>query len=215
MNQPEQGENCNPSMILDIFFLIFVGWGLYKGFSAGIIQTIFTVLSILFGLIAAFKLAPAATRFLETVFSTDHPLMFAAGFLLAFFFTMLVIRLLAQTLEGFLEKANLNILNQLAGAVLMGSLFMLMLSILVWFGDKAHLIDDKTRQDSLSYPILRQTPAEMRKAYEFIKPVFQDFWTESVEFLDRLEEIEAERSESQPTIFDLPPEEENPNEESN
>ncbi|RMF28451.1 MAG: hypothetical protein D6765_06005 [Bacteroidetes bacterium] len=202
-------------MILDIFFLIFVGWGLYKGFSAGIIKTIFTVLSFLIGLIAAFKLAPAATRFLETAFSTDHPLMFAAGFLLAFFVTMLVIRLLAQTLESFLEKANLNILNQLAGAVLMGSLFMLMLSILVWFGDKAHLIDEKTREASLSYPILQQTPREMRKAYEFCKPVFQDFWTESIEFLDRLEELEAERTESQPTIFDLPPEEEQASDEEN
>ncbi|MBK7872130.1 MAG: CvpA family protein [Saprospiraceae bacterium] len=72
-------------IMIDLFFFITAGYGFFLGFYRGIIQTIFTILSYVFGLLAAFKLSPAATKFLETATGSDHPLMFVAGFLIAFF----------------------------------------------------------------------------------------------------------------------------------
>lgn len=194
-------------MIIDILFLIIAGWGFYQGFTRGIIKTVFTVFSIVFGLLVAFKLSPAATRFIETAFGTDSPFTFIAGFLLAFFLTMIVIRLTAQFLEKSLEAANINVINKFAGGLLLVSLYTFIYSILLWFSDKSHIITPETSQQSVTYVYLKEFPGKMRTAYEFVKPGFQDFWKESVKLVDRMQEKSLEKTESQPTIFDIPDEE--------
>ena len=196
-------------MVIDIMYLLIGIWGFYQGFSRGIIKTVFTVFSIIFGLMVAFKLAPATTRFLETAFHSDNPVMFIAGFLLAFLLTMIIIRLVAQFLERTLQSANINFINQLAGGGLMLSLYTLVFSLIIWFGDKSHIITQENSKDSVTYPFLRAFPGKMQRVYEFLKPSFQEFWQESVKFIDRMEEeSRKETEESQPTIFDLPEEEE-------
>jgi membrane protein required for colicin V production len=195
-------------MVIDIILFIFAGWGFYRGFSTGIIKTVFTVLSFVIGLLAAFKFAPAATRFLETAFNTNEPLLFIAGFLLAFVATMFFIRMIARALEGLLRTANVNFINKLAGGVLSAAMMVLMFSVLVWFGDKSHLIKEETRRVSYSYPYLKEFPTQMRKVYDRFKPTFQEFWDETIEFMDRMEEMSIERTESDPGIFDIPEEKE-------
>ena len=196
-------------MVIDIIFAILAAYGFYLGFSKGIIQTIFTVLSVLFGLMAAFKFGPYMTQFLETAFNNDHPLMFVAGFLLAFVLTMFVIRLFARGLEGILERANINIVNQVAGGILLSGLMILFYSVILWFGDKSHLIDDATKRQSLTYSYLESYPQQVWKLGGIIKPVFEDFWEHSVEFLDDLEDMSSDgikRSESE-NVFDIEDEE--------
>ncbi len=194
-------------MIIDIIFGLVLAWGFYQGYTRGIIKTVFTIFSIVFGLMVAFKLSPAATRFLETAFHTDSPFTFIAGFLLAFILTMIIIRLAAQFLEKALQTANINVINKFAGGMLMSALYTLVFSLLIWFGDKSHIITEKTSKESISYPFVKEFPSKMYSAYEYIKPGFQEFWNESVRFIDRMEERSLQRTESEPTIFDIPEEE--------
>ncbi len=193
-------------MIIDILFLIIAGWGFYQGYSRGIIKTVFTVFSIVFGLMVAFKFSPAATRFIETAFHSNSPLNFLAGFLLSFVLTMLIIRMTAQFFEKTLQAANINAINKFAGGVLLGAIYTLIFTLLLWFGEQSHIITAENSKDSLTYPQLRVFPSKMRGVYEYIKPGFQDFWKESVHFIDRMEEKSLEKTESQPTIFDIPEE---------
>jgi len=195
-------------MVIDIILLIIAAWGFYRGFSTGIIKTVFTVLSFAIGLLVAFKFAPATTRFLETAFNTNEPLLFIAGFLLAFVATMFVIRMIARGLEGILRTAHINVVNKLAGGALSAAMMILMFSILVWFGDKSHLLKEETRQTSYTYPYLKEFPGQMRKVYDRFKPTFQQFWDESIEFMDRMEEMSIERTKSDPGVFDIPEEKE-------
>ncbi len=194
-------------MIIDGLLLVFAGWGFYQGFSRGIIKTVFTVFSIIFGLTVAFKLAPAATRFFDSLLKSDSPINFILGFLLSFFLTMIIIRLAARFLEKAMRGANVNIINQTAGGFLLTALYTLIFALFVWFGDKSHIINDDTRESSVTYPYLKEFPDKMKTAYEYIKPSFQEFWQESVKFLDRMEEKTLEETETAPHIFDIPDEE--------
>ncbi len=194
-------------MIIDGLLLVFAGWGFYQGYSRGIIKTVFTVFSIVFGLTVAFKLAPAATRFFDSLLKSDNPINFVLGFLLAFFLTMIIIRLAARFIEKAMESANVNIINQIAGGFLLTALYTLIFALFVWFGDKSLIINDDTKESSVTYPYLKEFPKKMRSAYEYIKPSFQEFWQESVKFLDRMEEKSIEETESAPNIFDIPDEE--------
>ncbi|MAT53328.1 MAG: hypothetical protein CMN32_02525 [Saprospirales bacterium] len=193
-------------MIIDILFLIVAGWGFYQGFTKGIIKTFFTIFSILFGLVVAFKLSPAATRFLETAFNTESAFTFVAGFLMVFLLTMIVIRLLAKFVESALQSANINFINQVIGGIVLGALYTLMLSYLIWFADASHIIKEKTKTESMTYTQLKEFPSKMKSVYEFVKPAFRDFWNESIRFMDKLEEQNLEQTDSQHTIFDVPDE---------
>jgi membrane protein required for colicin V production len=194
------------AMTIDVIFLIVAGWGFYQGYSRGIIKTVFTVFSVIFGLMVAFKFAPAATRFIETAFSSTSPFNFALGFLLAFVLAMIIIRMAAQFFEKTMQAANIAVLNKFAGGVLLCSLYTLVYSLLLWFADKSHIITPENSAQSMTYNQLRAFPSKMKGVYEFIKPGFQDFWHESVRFIDKMEERSMERTEAQPTIFDIPEE---------
>lgn len=195
-------------MTIDILLLIIGGWGFYQGFSRGIIKTVFTVFSLIFGLLAAFKLTPAATRFIETAFHTEEAYTFILGFLLAFFLAMIIIRLGAQFIEKALKTAHINVINQLAGGLLLAALYTLVFSLLIWFADNSHVISQEARNTSKTYPFLRAFPGKMKDVYEFVKPTFQEFWQESVKFMDKMEERSLKQTESKTDIFDIPDEEE-------
>ncbi len=191
-------------MIIDVIFLIIAGWGFYQGYSKGIIKTVFTIFSIIFGLMVAFKFSPAATRFIETAFHSNSPLNFIAGFLLSFVLTMIIIRMIAQFFERTLQAANINAINKFAGGILLAALYTLIYSLLLWFGDQSHIVTAENSSGSMTYQHLRVFPSKMRGVYEYIKPGFKDFWKESVRLIDQMEEKSMEKSESQPTIFDIP-----------
>ncbi len=191
-------------MIIDVVFAIVLLYGFYLGFSQGIINTLFAVLSIFIGLLAAFKLAPATATFLETLFKSTNPLMFLAGFLITFIVTMFLIRTLARGLEGLFRAARINFINQLVGGVVLAGALILMLSMLVWFGDQAHLIDGATKTESMTYPHLEQYPAQVRGLAAVLKPTFDEFWDQSVEMFDKLEGMSVnESNDREPKIYDI------------
>ncbi len=194
-------------MAIDIIFIAVAGFGFYLGFSRGIIQTIFTVLSVLIGIMAAVKFSPAMTKFLETAFDSESSFMFLAGFLVTFVLTMFAIRMLARGLEGVLQAANINVINQLAGGLLLSALNTLLFSVLIWFSDRSHLISQSVKAQSQTYEYLIEFPGYVWDAGKVLKPTFNDFWNHTVQFMDGLQET-VEREETPATIFDKPDDEE-------
>jgi uncharacterized membrane protein required for colicin V production len=198
--------------MIDLFFAIFAGYGFFLGFTKGIIRTVFTILSYLFGLLAAFKLSPAVTRFLETALSNENPLLFIAGFLIAFFGTMLLFRFISRALSQGLESANINIINQVAGGALLASIMTLLYSLVLWFLVESHIVKDESREASVTYPFLAEYPKVAWNLIEKLKPTLMEFWDNSVDFMDRVEKVGVEKTEGDPNIYDLPDDEEDTSE---
>ena len=190
-------------MVIDIMFVITLLYGFYLGFSKGIISTVFSVVSILFAVMAALKFGPATTDFLEKAFSSNNPLMFLAGMLLTFVVVMIIIRFFARSLEGLLKTANINVINQFFGGVLLSGVLIVLFSVLVWFGDQARVIDAKTKQTSMTYKYIEDIPAQSKDLVYRFKPMFEEFWNSSMDMMDRLEDMSIEQSESQPEIYDI------------
>jgi membrane protein required for colicin V production len=176
-------------------------YGFWIGFSKGIIGTVFTVLSYVFGGLAAMKLSPSVTRLLEEQLSPS-PLMFILGIILTFIGTMALLRLIGRSLEGVLQSVNINIINQIMGGTLSAAFMILIFSILMSFGEASKMVDDKTIQTSMSYPYVKEFPKQMKVVFEKAKPIFLTFWDESTEFMDRVEEM-TEKTDGNPDIFDI------------
>lgn len=190
-------------MIIDLVFAIMALFGFYMGYSRGIIQTVFTFGSLFIGLLIAFKFAQHMTDFLSDIFSSTNPLMFIAGFLLSFVLTIIVIRMIARGLESILKSANINIVNRMIGGMFLSGVFILVLSVLTWFGDEAHLIDDRTKQQSMTYPYMQQYPTQVKEVAYKIQPTLVDFWNQGLDMLDRLETTNIEKTESKDKVYDI------------
>ncbi len=191
-------------MVIDIIFVFVFLYGFYVGFSRGIIQTVFSILGYVVGLIAALKFGPSMSDFLKSSFNNDNPLMFIAGFIVTFVLTMLILRLFSRGLEGLFRSVDINIINQAAGGIFSAAFMILVYSVLLWFADKSSIIDNATKDDSMTYEYLEQYPAYVWEGGKKLKPVFQDFWDYTIEFMDQIEGgTSIERTESSPEIYDL------------
>ncbi|MDX1667379.1 MAG: CvpA family protein [Saprospiraceae bacterium] len=189
-------------MVIDIVFALVALFGFYMGYSRGIIQTVFTVLSIFLGLLAAFKFSPTTTQVLKDLFNSNSPLMFVAGFIATLLITIFLIRLISRGIEGFFETIHINFINQIVGGVVLAGVMILLYSVVIWFGDKSHVIDQQTKDTSVTYTYLQDYPQYVWRVGEKLQPTFQEFWDYTIDFMDQLEEM-SEQTESEDRIYDL------------
>ncbi len=201
----QNDESKHITMVIDIIFFISAAYGFYVGYNKGIIKTVFSTLSIVLGLMAAMKFSPYMTSFLEDTFG-QSALMFIAGFVVTFVGVMLLVRLLAKTVEGIFKTIKINVINKILGGALMSGFFILLFSILVWFGNESRVIDQKTKETSFSYVYLERIPIEARGLFMTLKPVFKDFWNYTLDYMDKIKRAGLEEQEKT-EIKDLPQEE--------
>ncbi len=194
-------------MPVDLICMVAFFYGFWRGFNQGIISTVFNILAYVFGIVFAFKMTPTVTNILEKLFNSDNPMMFMAAFVVNVVFLMFVIRQAAKAFEGILRSLYLNVINQAVGGAIMGMVGVLIFSILVWFGDKAGMISDQTRQESRTYPYLIEMPGKAKVVADRLKPFLIDSWETSVTWLDRLQDYGENKTGAkgdQPRIYELP-----------
>ncbi|MEQ1747604.1 MAG: CvpA family protein [Saprospiraceae bacterium] len=197
-------------MPIDIVCMAAFLYGFWKGYSQGIISTVFSVLAYIFGIVFAFKMTPTATNILETLFNSNNPMMFVAAFVVNVVFIMFVIRQAAKGFEGMLTSLHLGIINQAIGGAIMGLFGVLIFSVLVWFGDKAGMINEATRNESQTYATLIELPGKTKVVADRIKPFVIDAWETSMKWMNRVEDFgekqtgaDGENTEK-PRIYEIP-----------
>ncbi len=190
-------------MAIDIMFGIMVLIGGFIGFTRGIIKTVLSVLSIVFGFMAGFKFAGPMTTFLKQSTGQDKPLMFLAGFFLSFAIVMILIRMFAKGLESILQSANINIINQIMGGFITAAVMVLLYSYILWFLEQSHLIDDATKRQSMTYAYVKEFPGQAQNVFIEIKPIIKDFWDQSIDMMDQLEEMGVEKTSNE-KVYDIP-----------
>lgn len=191
--------------IIDIVLALIIAYGFYLGFARGIIQTVFSVLSIFFGVMAAIRFAPAVTRFLSDILDQDSGLMYFVGIGVSFLIMMIFIRTLAKGLESLLQAANINFINQMAGGILLAGFFTFLYSWVVMFCDNAHLISTKVKEESRSFALLQEVPDRAKNLYDVSSPTFKSFWDHTLDAFDKLDGI-VETTEGNAEFRDLPDE---------
>ena len=189
-------------MAIDIICLIFLAYGFWIGYSKGIISTVLSLTSYVFGVLAAMKFGPILG---DMVFGWAPALTsvgaFIIGVVAVFVMTLVLFRIVAKGLTSFLENININFINQILGGVLSGLFFTFIFSGLVFFGDQSRIISDELRAGSITYKPLTQIRVAVWERGKDLYPVFRDFYDKSVDAMDRLRDnVDKDESDS---IFDL------------
>ncbi len=189
-------------MAIDIICLIFLAYGFWIGYSKGIISTVLTLTSYVFGVLAAMKFGPILG---DMIFGWAPALTsvgsFIIGVVAVFVMTLVLFRIVAKGLTSFMENININFINQILGGVLSGLFFTFIFSGLVFFGDQSRIISDELRTSSITYKPLTQIRIAVWEQGKSLYPVFRDFYDKSVDAMDRLRD-NVDKGESD-SIFDL------------
>lgn len=192
-------------MTIDIIFIAVFGYGFWQGYNRGIISTLFGLSAYIFGVVFAFKITPTTTNLLERLFNSENPTMFLAAFVVNLVFIMFIMRAAARGITGLFEAAYLGVVNQALGGLLMGGMAVLIYSVLLWFMVKVQFLNDTTLSESRTYPLLQTLPSRARTVAIRFKPLAEDMWGTSLDWMNRLEKFGIEKTnDNKPKLYDLP-----------
>lgn len=168
-------------MIVDLLFLAIAAYGYYVGYNRGIIKTVFSIISIVVGLLMALRFTSFVHGLIQSLFNTNNLLTFLCSLLLTFFAVMLVIRLGARFIERGLEAIKLNILNKVLGGFLIAAFFLLIFSTVLWFIDRAGVVREETKQHSITMPYLLAFPIQMKGVFQDLRQLVNTAWQDGLE----------------------------------
>lgn len=174
-------------MFIDLIFAAVLGYGVYIGYSNGIIKTVFTVLSIAIGLLIMAHFHETVTQILKDITNYNHSVMMFVGMLVTFLVTMIFLRLIGKQIENLFKTANINFLNQILGGLVMSALFTVIYSMIINFMVDARLLEDQI-EDSKTYVVLKEVPQHATAGWDKFSPKIKELWQDMAIALDEMSE---------------------------
>jgi membrane protein required for colicin V production len=135
----------------DIIICIPLIWGIYKGFTKGLIIEVAGLAAFFLGIWAATKFSES----LKSLFSFAGKYDGVVAFCLLFLAAIILIFLIAKLINKIVEGAALSSVNKIVGAAFGGLKFALILSVLFFVLDAIEksypMLSVKTKEESLLY----------------------------------------------------------------
>jgi membrane protein required for colicin V production len=141
-------------MFIDLLFLGMMAIAVFKGLRNGLIVAIFSIVGWILGLIAAFKFADVAARYLEGTLNLSTRTLHIVSFVLVFLLVMLLVNLGAKLVEKTFQLALLGWANRLGGIFFYVLLYTLIFSVMIYFAGRVKLIGEETIASSRVYPLI-------------------------------------------------------------
>ena len=181
-------------MIIDLLACLVVALGLYQGYSSGIIKTVFATVSIIVAIVATMKLSHFVIDALQRSININKGILFVLGFVLTFMTVIIIIRFIGKKMESVFESLEINFINKISGAAVLGLFYAILFSYAVFFMDRVSLISDQQKAVSFSYPMLKPLPAMTVKYGKKLEPTFRGLWNS---FIETMDDIKAKGDEMQ------------------
>ena len=168
----------------DIFFAIILLFGFLKGWSNGLVVSLFNVVGLIVGLIAALKLSSVVATWLSPSADSSKWLP-VISFIIVFVAVVLLVRVGAKLVQASLELVMLGWLNRLCGALLYFLLYAMLLSVCLFYAVQLHIISAAAFRDSLAYPFLHALAPTVLNGIAKVLPFLKDIFKSLQEFFNR------------------------------
>jgi len=159
---------------------------IFRGYQKGLILAVFSVIAFIIGLAAALKLSVAVAAYLKDSISISAKWLPFLAFALVFFAVVLLIRLGAKLIEKVFQAVLLGWLNRLGGMLLYMVLYLIILSIFVFYAEKLQLLKPSVIQNSITYSFIQPWGPKVMDSFGKLIPVFKDMFTELGDFFNSL-----------------------------
>jgi len=141
--------------IIDIIITLPIIWGIYKGFTKGLVKEIASLLALVVGVYGAMYLYGYTSELIENQLHTSQKYLPVIAFALTFILIVIGIHLFAKLLDKLIKAIALGIVNRIAGAVFGGLKFFLIIAVFLIIIDKidyeVHFLKKETKENSVLY----------------------------------------------------------------
>ncbi|MBP7498130.1 MAG: CvpA family protein [Bacteroidales bacterium] len=162
---------------LDIILLLPLLWGVYKGFSKGLVVELASIVALILGIYLSIHCSGYAAKILVNSFGLTSKYINLIAFAVTFIAVIFIVYALAKLIEKLLDLVALKFINKLLGALLSLLKYAFILSVILFiinaFDTNKKLIGKKQRSQSYLYsPLSAFAP--------FILPVIKNIDTQNM-----------------------------------
>jgi membrane protein required for colicin V production len=165
-------------MLIDLIFAVFMVMAIIKGYRKGLIIAIFSMIAFVIGLAAALKLSTAVAAYLKDSISISSRWLPFIAFAVVFFIVVILVRIGGKLIEKALQLVLLGWLNRIGGIIIYVILYIIILSIFLFFAVKLHLIRPSTIASSQTYDFIQPWGPRVIDGFGKIIPLFKDMFSE-------------------------------------
>lgn len=171
-------------MIIDLIVVLALVMAVFKGLRNGLIIALFSVIGVIIGLAAALKLSATVAARLGDDANRWIPFI---AFLLVFIAVIVVVKIGAALLQKTVEWAMLGWLNRLGGIIFYALLYVVILSVLLFYLLPLGIPSEEAAAQSTLYPYIKPVGPFVMEKIGGIIPFFKNMFGELQNFFGRME----------------------------
>lgn len=165
---------------LDIFIVILLLYGAYRGYKNGFLMGLISLLAIVLGIFGGFKLMGEGMLFLQKEFNADTSVLPYLSFLLIFILIVVAVNIVGKLMKASIDKSFLGTIDTTMGAILGVFKWLFMMSVILWIMASLEVSPGEDWvADSLLYPYASLFATElagwMSGFVPFFKETFKQF----------------------------------------
>lgn len=157
-----------------------------KGYQKGLILAIFSIIAFIIGLAAALKLSAVVAEYLKDSVQLSAKWLPFIAFAVIFFVVVILVRLGGKLIEKAFQVALLGWVNRIGGIILYAALYLIILSIFIFYAEKLQLLQPSAIQSSKTYTFIQPWGPKVMDNFGKLIPVFKDMFTELGDFFNSL-----------------------------
>lgn len=173
-------------MLIDIVFAILMVMACIKGYQKGLIIAVFSVLAFIIGLAAALKLSAVVAGHLQNNVSVSAKWLPVLSFALVFLVVVLLVRWGAALIQKSFEAVLLGWVNRIGGILLFAALYTMILSVFLFYAEKAQFIKPEVIAASATAEFIRPWGPAVIDNFGKLIPWFKDMFAELETFFSNL-----------------------------
>lgn len=162
---------------IDIVLIVILVIGAIAGYKKGFLSELFTLLGIILGVLAGFKLMGAAMLMLDEHYDINEKVLPYVAFAVVFLTVVVGITLLGKAFKTSLEKTVLGGIDKLCGGLLGIVKAAFMASVLIWLFTSLNIFAPASfTEDAWLYPTIARLAPAVTSWIGEIFPVFSDLF---------------------------------------
>ena len=173
-------------MLIDFTFAALIILAIIKGYQKGLILAVFSIIAFIIGLAAALKLSAVVAEHLKNSINVSAKWLPFIAFALVFFVVVVLVRLGAKLIEKTFQAVMLGWLNRIGGILLYAALYLIILSILIFYAEKMQLLQPATIQASVTYKFIQPWGPVIMDNIGRLIPLFKDMFSQLSDFFNSL-----------------------------
>lgn len=138
-------------MAFDGIVLILICISFYRGWKKGILWAIFSMVSVVIGILLSLKLSHQVADYLfkQNIMTSQYTLLIS--FILIFVLVVFLFRFGIKLVEKLLEAVLLGWANKILGGVLYSLMTIFIVSTLVWLFNQVNILGPELKKDAKTY----------------------------------------------------------------